>query len=179
VTTTDVQIGVATADDVAGILDLQERNLRKNGGELSVPLSREWLDAAIGGMPIIIARSGGRVVGYAVSSALADQSDDPILNGMLQAYPGSPGCYIHGPVCMAASERGKGVARAMVDALRAQLPGARGIHVHPRRQRRVPEGARQHGHARSGPLYRCRRWVRRRGLCRVTLRLTAPSSRSG
>jgi predicted GNAT superfamily acetyltransferase len=92
-----------------------------------VPLSLEWLDAAIGGMLIIIARSGGRVVGYAVSSTLADQSDDPILNGMLQAYPGSPGCYIYGPICVAASERGKGVARAMVGALRAQLPGREGF----------------------------------------------------
>lgn len=126
-TTSDVQIGVATADDVAGILDLQERNLRKNGGALSVPLSQEWLAAAIGGMPIIIARSGGRVVGYAVSSTLADQADDPILNGMLQAYPGSPGRYIYGPICVAESERGKGVARAMVDALRAQLPGREGF----------------------------------------------------
>ena len=116
-TTSDVQIGVATADDVAGILDLQEQNLRKNGGALSVPLSREWLAAAIGGMPIIIGRSGGRVVGYAVSSTLADQADDP----------GSPGRYIYGPICVAESERGKGVARAMVDALRAQLPGREGF----------------------------------------------------
>ena len=57
-TTGDVQIGLATADDVAGILDLQEQNLRKNGGALSVPLLREWLDVAIGGMPIIVGKPG-------------------------------------------------------------------------------------------------------------------------
>src|SRR5215218_1673553 len=109
-TTADTQIGLATADDIAGILDLQERNLRKNGGALSVPMSPEWLHAAIGGMPIIVARRGGRVVGYAVSSTLAEQSADPILDAMLQAHPGSPGSYVYGPICVAGSERGKGVA---------------------------------------------------------------------
>jgi predicted GNAT superfamily acetyltransferase len=128
-TTGDLQIGLATRDDVAGILDLQERNLRKNGGALSVPLSRDWLDAAIGGggMPIIVARRGGHVVGYVVSSPLEAQSDDPILNGMLQAYPGSPGSYVYGPICVAESERGKGVARVMFRALRAQLPRREGF----------------------------------------------------
>jgi len=124
-----VEIGLATVDDVAGILDLQEQNLRKNGGALSVPLSRDWLDAAIGGggMPIVVARRGGRVVGYVVSSPLDAQSDDPILNGMLQTYPGSLGSYVYGPICVAESERGKGVARTMFRVLRAQLPRREGF----------------------------------------------------
>ena len=126
-TTGDLQIGLATRDDVAGILDLQEQNLRQNGGALSVPLSRDWLDAAIGGMPIVVARRGARVVGYVVSSPLEAQSDDPILNGMLQVYPGSPGSYVYGPICVAESERGKGVARTMFRALRAQLPRREGF----------------------------------------------------
>jgi predicted GNAT superfamily acetyltransferase len=125
--TGELQIGLATADDLAGILDLQERNLRKNGGALSVPMAREWLAAAIGGMPIIVARRDGCVVGYVVSSSLADQSDDPILNAMLQAYPGSPGSYVYGPICVAEHERGKGTARAMFEALRAQLQGREGF----------------------------------------------------
>jgi predicted GNAT superfamily acetyltransferase len=125
--TAGIEIGLATADDIAGILDLQERNLRKNGGALSVPLSREWLDAAIGKMPIVVARRDGRVVGYVVSSSLADQSADPILDGMLQAYPGSPGSYVYGPICVAESERGRGVARVMFQALKRQLPGREGF----------------------------------------------------
>jgi predicted GNAT superfamily acetyltransferase len=123
----DVQIGLVTRDDVAGILALQEQNLRKNGGALSVPMSRDWIDAALGRMPIVVARRAGQVVGFAVSSSLAQQSDDPILNGMLGAYPGSPGAYVYGPICVAASERGKGVARAMFEALRAYLPGREGF----------------------------------------------------
>jgi len=121
------RISVATCDDIAGILELQERNLRKNGGVLSVPLSREWLREAIGGMPIVVARKGDQLVGYAVSSPLTAQSDDPILHAMLAAHPGLPGCYVYGPICVAGSERGKGVARAMFEALRARLPGREGF----------------------------------------------------
>lgn len=126
-TALDVEIALATADDIAGILDLQERNLRRNGGALSVPMSREWLDAAIGKMPIVVARRDGRIVGYVVSSSLEDQSADPILDGMLRAHPGAPGSYVYGPICVAESERGQGVARAMFEELRAQLRGREGF----------------------------------------------------
>jgi predicted GNAT superfamily acetyltransferase len=125
--TGDVEIGLAMAGDVAGILDLQEHNLRKNGGVLSVPMSREWLETAIGGMPIVVARRSGRVVGYVVSSLLKDQSADPILDGMLRAHPGAPDAYVYGPICVAESERGKGVARAMFEELRARLQGREGF----------------------------------------------------
>ena len=125
--TVGYRIGVATCDDIAGILELQERNLRKNGGALSVPLSPEWLQGAIGGMPIIVAHKGDHLIGYAVSSPLTAQSDDPILHAMLAVHPGSPGCYVYGPICVAGSERGNGVARAMFEALRALLPGREGF----------------------------------------------------
>ena len=123
----DVEIGLATRNDVNGILALQEQNLRKNGGALSVPLSREWLDAALSGMPIVVARRSGVVVGYVVSSPLAEQSDDPIINGMLRAYPGSPGAYVYGTICVADTERGKGLAHAMFETLRARLKGREGF----------------------------------------------------
>src|SRR5262249_20938792 len=126
-TTDGIKIDLATADDVAGILDLQERNLRKNGGALSVPMSVEWIEGAITRMPIVVARRQGRIVGYVVSSSLKDQSADPILDGMLQAYPGLPGSYVYGPICVAESERGQGVARAMFEELRARLPGREGF----------------------------------------------------
>ena len=122
------QIGLAVRDDIAGILELQERNLRRNGGVLSVPMSREWLEGAvIGDMPIIVARCDDRIVGYVISSSLTAQSDDPILHAMLKAHPGSPGCYVYGPVCVAESERGQGLARAMFETLCARLRGRQGF----------------------------------------------------
>jgi GNAT superfamily N-acetyltransferase len=125
-TTSEIEIALATAADIAGILDLQERNLRKNGGALSVPMSGQWLDAAVGKMPIVVARRD-RIVGYVVSSSLADQSADPILDAMLRAHPGAPDAYVYGPICVDENERGKGVARAMFEALRARLRGREGF----------------------------------------------------
>ena len=127
-TTGAPEIGRAKANDIAGILALQDRNLRKNGGALSVPLSAEWLQAAVmTGMPIVVARRDRQVVGYVVSSALDQQSANPILDAMLRAYPGVPGAYVYGPICVAESERGRGLARAMFETLRAQLPGREGF----------------------------------------------------
>ena len=40
---------------------------------------------------------------------------------MLCAFP-PPDCYLYGPVYVAESERGKGLARALFEELRARLP---------------------------------------------------------
>ena len=121
------EIALATRDDIPGILDLQGRNLRSSGGALSVPFSRAWFEAAIDDMPIIVARSEGRVVGYAVATPLTAQAHDPIVQAMLRAYPGSPGAYNYGPICVAESERGRGLAGAMFQFLRLQLPAREGF----------------------------------------------------
>ncbi len=46
---------------------------------------------------------------------------------MLRVYPGAPDSYIYGPICVAQSHRGRGVALAMFEALRARLPGREGF----------------------------------------------------
>jgi len=121
------EIALATRDDIPGILDLQGRNMRSSGGALSVPFSRAWFEAAIDDMPIIVARSEGRVVGYAVATPLTAQAHDPIVQAMLRAYPGSPGAYNYGPICVAESERGRGLAGAMFQFLRLRLPAREGF----------------------------------------------------
>jgi predicted N-acetyltransferase YhbS len=120
-------IECATPEDVAGIRDLQERNMLENGGMLSVRWSREWFEAAIAEMPIIVARDGHRIVGYVVSTPLLTQSGSPIVQGMLRAYPRSPGAYIYGPICVADSHRQQGLAMAMFEELRKQLPNREGF----------------------------------------------------
>ena len=121
------EIGLATRDDVTGILDLQERNLRSVGGALSVRFSRDWFEAAISDMPIIVARSDEQVVGYVVSTPLTAQAHDPIIQAMLRAYPGSPASYNYGPICVAENHRGRGLAVAMFEALKVRLPGREGF----------------------------------------------------
>ncbi len=123
----DCEIGSATRGDIAGILDLQDRNLRHNGGALSVAFSAAWFETAINDMPVIVALRAGRIVGYVVSTPLAAQAHEPIIQAMLRAYPGSPGAYNYGPICVAEGERGRGLAGAMFAALRQRLPTRKGF----------------------------------------------------
>jgi L-amino acid N-acyltransferase YncA len=123
----DCEIALATRGDIAGMLDLQELNLRERGGTLTVRFSRAEFEAALGDLPVIVARNGGKVVGYLLSSSRAGQAHVPIIQAMLAAYPGGPDSYLYGPVCVAESMRGRGLAAAMLAELRARLPGREGI----------------------------------------------------
>lgn len=126
-TDTERGIALATLDDVSGILDLQDRNLSDKGGSLSVPFSRNWFETAVANAQVIVARSNGRVVGYLVFCTFAEQAHVPLVQAMLKVYPGKPYAYNYGPICVAESERGRGLASAMFAALRARLPEREGI----------------------------------------------------
>jgi hypothetical protein len=123
----DHEIALATREDIVGILDLQDANLRERGGTLSVRYSREWFEAALDDMPVLVARKGDCVVGYLVSSPPAAQAHVPIIQAMLRAYPGPPDAYLYGPICIAESERGQDLAAALMAALAARLPGRQGL----------------------------------------------------
>ena len=121
------EITRATRDDIDGILVLQEENQPERNGMLSARLSRDWFEAALSDMPIIVARREGRIVGYLVSASRSAVADVPVIAAMLSAYPGAAGSYVYGPTCVAASERGNGIAAAMFGLLRALQPGKEGI----------------------------------------------------
>jgi L-amino acid N-acyltransferase YncA len=123
----DYDIGLATRNDVTGILELQECNLFSKGGALSVPFSRSWFEAAVADEQVIVVRKNNQVVGYVVFSSFAAQAHVPLVNAMLDVYPGAPGAYNYGPICVVESERGRGLAGAMFAALRQRLKGREGI----------------------------------------------------
>jgi L-amino acid N-acyltransferase YncA len=123
----DHEIALATNNDVIGILDLQERNLSKNGGSLSVPFSTKWFETAIADAQVIVARRNGNIVGYLVFSTFAAQAHVPLVQAMLKSYSGTPDAYNYGPICVAETERGRGVADAMFAALKERLPRREGI----------------------------------------------------
>jgi L-amino acid N-acyltransferase YncA len=127
VTTAGYEIALATREDIADIVALQEPNLRENGGTLSVRFSADWFEAVICDMPIIVARKSGRMVGYLVSSSKAAQAHVPIVQASLRAYPGAADAYIYGPICVAETERGRNLPAALMAALREKLPGREGI----------------------------------------------------
>jgi L-amino acid N-acyltransferase YncA len=121
------EVALATPNDISAILELQEQNLRSNGGTLSVRFPRDWFEKAIVDMPIVVARSDGNLVGYVISTPLTAQAHEPIIQAMLGAYPGSLGAYNYGPICVAENHRVRGVAVAMFEQLRARLPGREGF----------------------------------------------------
>ena len=51
----------------------------------------------------------------------------PVVEAMLRVHPGGKGAYIYGPICVARSERGYGLAARLFAALRMQLPGREGV----------------------------------------------------
>ncbi len=124
---TGYAIALASDADIAGILDLQQRNLASHGGTLSVPFSLQFFKTAVANKQVLVARKTGAVVGYLVFSAFGAQAHVPVVQAMLEVYPGSPGAYNYGPICVAESERGRGLAGAMFANLQAHQPGREGI----------------------------------------------------
>ena len=117
------EIALATHDDIAEMLDLQEDNLLERGGFLSVRLPAAVFEAALDDLPQIVARRDGKIVGYLLARSRAAWAHIPIVQAMFRAYPGSPDAYVYGPICVAASERGHGLATALFAKLCDQLPG--------------------------------------------------------
>jgi polar amino acid transport system substrate-binding protein len=119
--TSSYEIRLACPEDIPGILTVQEPNLPDNGGSLSVRQSADWFKRAILENSIIVGRQAGNVVGYVLGTSIAAKAHVPIVQEMLRVFPAMPDCYLYGPVCVAESERGKGLAGAMFDALQAHM----------------------------------------------------------
>jgi len=116
----DLEIGLATIADVPGILEVQEQNLPEHGGSLSARFPAAWFERAIADGALIVARSAGRVAGYVAFTSRAAQEHVPVVQAMLRAHP-SPDAYLHGPICVGADFRGRGVAAAMFAAQREAM----------------------------------------------------------
>ena len=106
------EITLATRGDIIGILDLQEQNLLGRGGLLSVRLPGAFIEAALDDLPQIVARRDGKIVAYLLAGSRSVHAQTPIIKAMFRAYSGSHDAYIYGPICVAESERGHGLATA-------------------------------------------------------------------
>lgn len=125
---TVIEIGLATDRDLDDILALQKANQITNGGMLSVSFSRSQIATMMCAMPLVVARRDNRVVGFLLCSTIEQNSNVPILHAMLQVYPlHAKNAYVYGPICVDASERGKGLAQAMFAELQLKQPGREGI----------------------------------------------------
>ena len=117
------EIAVAIPGDISGILALQDANQPDRGGVLSVRFPPEWLKAAIDNEAIVVGRRDGQIAGYVISGELSAQAHVPVVQAMLRAYTPTADTYLYGPICVAQTERGQGLAGALFDVLRARFPG--------------------------------------------------------
>jgi L-amino acid N-acyltransferase YncA len=121
--TTGYEIDVARPEDIPGIVTLQDPNVIDRGGGLSVRQTADWFKRTMLEMPIIVARRDQKVVGYVLATSLAAKAHVAIVQAMLRNFPAPRDCYLYGPVCVADTERGNGLAGAMFEELKARLPG--------------------------------------------------------
>ena len=126
-TAIEMDVGKATAVDLDGILGLQEANQLARGGTLSASLPRDRIAAMMDAMPLIVAHRNGLVTGFLMTTTREMNADLPIVQAMFAAYHGTADAYVHGPICVGAEERGKGLAQAMFAELRRLEPGREGI----------------------------------------------------
>jgi len=121
------RIDVASETDIDAIVALQAANQMSRGGMLSAELPRSRITEMMQAMPLIVARNGKDITGFLMTTTRAMNADIPIVNAMFAAYEGSRDAYVYGPICVDATERGKGLAQAMFAKLRQQQPEREGI----------------------------------------------------
>jgi predicted N-acetyltransferase YhbS len=117
----DISLGEAA--DIPGILALQDANLAGRGGGLSVRQTADWFRHAILQKSLVVGRREGMVVGYVLGTSLAAKAHVMIIQTMLRNFPPPPDCYLYGPVCVAETERGKGLAGALLQVLQTHMAG--------------------------------------------------------
>ena len=87
----------------------------------------EWSQAAINNEAIMVARRVRQIVRPRCFGRTLRQAHVPVVQAMLRAYTPTPGTWLYGPICVAQSVRGQGVAGALFDVLRARFPGRESI----------------------------------------------------
>jgi GNAT superfamily N-acetyltransferase len=113
--TFDYDISLATPNDIPGILALQEPNLPDSGGSLSVRLTADWFKNAILEKSVVAGRRNSGIVGMSWGHHFG------IIQSMLRIFPPPRDCYLYGPVCVAETERRKGLASALSEVLRTHM----------------------------------------------------------
>jgi GNAT superfamily N-acetyltransferase len=58
-----------------------------------------------------------------LGTSLAAQAHIAIIQAMLRTFPAPADCYLYGPVCVAETERGKGLAGALFKELQYHMRG--------------------------------------------------------
>ena len=122
-------VSTAQTADIDAIAILLQANSPSQGGSLTGEFSRDKVASlADGASPVLVARrvADGPVVGVLFSAETATVQA-PVVLAMLAAYAGRENAYVYGPVCLADSERGRGLLALLYSAMREQQGGAEAV----------------------------------------------------
>lgn len=117
----------ASEAELDAIVKLQAANQPERGGTLSGSLPQSRITEMMREMPLIVARQDNRITGYLMTSTRTMNADVPIVSAMFDAYQGTADAYLYGPICVAAEQRGKGLAQSMFLELRRLMPAREGV----------------------------------------------------
>ena len=117
------EISLGRENDIFGILELQEANLAERGGGLAVRQTADWFRNAMLEKSLVVGRAERKVVGYVLGTSLAAKAHVMIVQTMLRSFPPPPDCYLYGAVCVAETQRGKGLAGALFQVLQTHMAG--------------------------------------------------------
>ena len=109
-------VSLTTPDDISGILVLQEPNLPGSGGSLAVRLTEDWFRRAISEKSIVVGRGNRKVVGMC-RELRSQQKRMWRLSRPCCALSLLHPIVICMSVCVAGTERAKGLAGAMFKTL--------------------------------------------------------------
>ena len=116
-------ISLGRPEDIPDILVLQEENLAERGGGLTARQTADWFRHAILEKSLVVGRTERKVIAYVLGTSLAAKAHVMVVQTMLRNFPPPPDCYLYGPVCVAETQRGKGLASALFQVLQRHMAG--------------------------------------------------------
>jgi hypothetical protein len=128
---------VATESDIAGILDLQSKNLYTNLSELkrkdgfvTTPFTSEQVRSPIAQTGVFVAEKEGAIVGYVFAGSWDYFAQWPIFPLMVSRFPllsfhgvevTAGKSFQYGPVCIDCQLRGSGLLVELFELMRSQF----------------------------------------------------------
>lgn len=113
-----------TEQSILAIATLLQANQASNGGALTGDFPAEKVAQMLQqGSPVISAWEGDQLEGVLFTAPASAAEHVPVLAAMRAAWPGRADDYLYGPVCIAASARGKGVLPQLYAELQRHVPG--------------------------------------------------------
>ncbi|UQD56026.1 GNAT family acetyltransferase [Flavobacterium sp. K5-23] len=133
----NIQLEIATLNDIEGVLSLQELYLVSNLSEeekkssfVTTPFTTEQLTEVIRNKGLFIAKDNNTIIAYIFAESWAFFSQWPIFNYMTTLFPelsfldfniNTSNSFQYGPICIHSAYRGKGLIIPLFEFMRSHI----------------------------------------------------------